>query len=105
MNNDYLGGARCPQTFLPCPLRPIVLASAFSQSGFSGDAGGGAVYLGGPAVQMEHTTFPSYTNDSTVQNIHAYSVHSYGEYPRRLSIAPFSIVVAQSGGGRPLLVP
>lgn len=108
MNKENsLGHRNCPQSFLACPIQPIVMASAFALSGFSGDnsppAGGAkklacppddrfptacphaivhashgrsafnpaAVYLGGPTVENEHTTFPSYTQDPTKQNMHA----------------------------------
>ena len=74
LNADFLAGALpCPQTFLPCPLQPIVMASAFASSTFSGDASppAGAVYLGGPSVAAEHLVFPGGASSNSVQNMKA----------------------------------
>lgn len=75
MNADFTAGrTTCPPppSFLGCPLQPVVMASAFASAGFSGDASppAGAVYLGGPAIAAEHTTWPGNTTNLAVQNIH-----------------------------------
>ena len=75
LNADVTSGyMTCPQTFLGCPLKPIIHGSAFALASFSGDASppAGAVFLGGPTVTNEHTVFPGYTQSATVQNMHKF---------------------------------
>lgn len=85
LNADVASGyiSACPQTLLGCPLQPIVMASAFASSRFTKiDAATGAdAYLGGPSVRNEHTVLPGWTQDSTVQNMAAYSFHSCASSP------------------------
>lgn len=71
LNADLASGRipACPQTFLPCPLQPYVMVAGFSSAGFSDTSSGADEYLGGVTVANEHTVFPGYTQDMSVQNL------------------------------------
>lgn len=71
LNADLAAGRilACPQSFLPCPLQPYILASAFSSATFSDTSNGPDAYLGAVTVSNEHTVFPGYPQDPTVQNM------------------------------------
>lgn len=71
LNADLMAGRinACPQTFLPCPLQPYIMASAFANGEFSDVSSGVEEYLGQITVANEHTVFPGYTTDMSVQNM------------------------------------
>ena len=82
----------CPFTttgLATCPQPPLILASAFAASGFSGaytsatNSTGGAVpgaqYLGATTVNNWQTQFPGNTANASLANMNAYSFHSYGK--------------------------
>lgn len=82
LNAEVAAGTRqCGQRFLPCPFNPVIMASAFASSGYDGPASPSGFYLGGPSVANEHTVFgpQPWGTDLTIQNMHAYSVHTYGK--------------------------
>lgn len=78
----------CTQTFLPCPITPIIHASAFAQSTFSSIVNGVDTYLGGPTLVNEHTQFPGMTYNASVQNL---NVRNPGKIPILVSSAQLSL--------------
>lgn len=77
LNADVAAGrVRCVQTFLPCPVQPLIYASAFASATFSLVTNGVDAYLGGPTVLNEHTVFPGYAQNPAVQNLQSYSFHT-----------------------------
>lgn len=88
LNADFTAGlVPCGSTSaaLPCPLQPIVPASAFAKSTFCTGADSGAsmyppcTFLGFPTVADGRTTFPDFVNTSSTQLVSAYSMHTYGK--------------------------